>query len=95
MYHHAYRLRHDLELNDLETFITRRSVIDHGAMMAFGLLSSLLAVAMPLRMAGLSGMVYWLVPVYFTVTGMTLGRQQRRLAEGSGLPTPAKKHAKA
>jgi len=92
MYRHAHGRRKDLELNEVETFITWRSIIDHTAMMCFGLLSSALAITLPLGKAGLSGMVYWLIPVYFTVAGTTFGRRERRMIEGSKAAS-AKKHA--
>jgi hypothetical protein len=97
LYIDAYRRRRDLQLDELETFITRRSIYDHAAMMIFGLLSSMLAVTLPLSLVGLSGMVYWLIPVYFTIGGVTLGKRQKLLAEKHAnaihAPAPSNVHA--
>jgi uncharacterized membrane protein len=80
LYTYAYRRRQELQLNDSEVFLTRRSIVDHSAMMASGIVSTVLAVSLPSNLVGLSGMVYWLIPVYFTVARMTFGRSERATA---------------
>jgi uncharacterized membrane protein len=81
MYRYAYKRRAELELNEVEVFMTRRSILDHAAMTGIGVFASALALLLPEHIAGLSGMSYWLVPVYYTVSGFTLGSRERRLAE--------------
>jgi uncharacterized membrane protein len=81
LYLYAYRRRHELGLNEVETYITKRSIIDHAAIMVLGLLSTILAFALPSRIAGLSGMLYWLIPVYFSINGSIMGNRTRRLGE--------------
>ena len=81
LYLYAYRRRHELGLNEVETYITKRSIIDHAAIMVLGLLSTILAFTLPSRIAGLSGMLYWLIPVYFSINGSIMGNRTRRLGE--------------
>ena len=81
LYLHAYNKRMDLELNEIEVFITRHAIIDHSAILAIALLSTLLALILPTGIAGLSGMLYWLIPVYFTIGGMIMGKKHRQLVE--------------
>jgi multisubunit Na+/H+ antiporter MnhB subunit len=89
MYRYAYKRKNELELDEVEAFMTRHSIIDHAALMSIGLLSSLLAVILPLRVSGTSGFVYWLIPVYYTIAGMTIGKRERLLAQSRS------KHARA
>lgn len=79
MYVHAWRLRTALALNEVETFITKRSMIDCFAMVGFGLLCALLASILPPGRAGLSGFIFALIGVYFTVSGTVMGKKQNRL----------------
>ncbi len=95
MFRYAYRHRDALELDEIEKFLTWRSMINHMAMMSFGLLSSILAVILPYRIAGLSGMIYWLIPIYFVVAETTFGRRQKRLVEGPAKAIARKEQAKA
>ncbi len=83
LYMHAYKRRDDLALDEVEIFLTKHAIIDHVALVLFGILSTILAFTLPLRIAGLSGMIYWLVPVYFTIGGMTMGKHQRMLVQKS------------
>jgi len=79
MYVHAWRLRTALALNEVEMFITRRSMIDCFAMVAFGLVCALLASVLPPHRAGLSGFIFALIGVYFTVSGSILGKREQRI----------------
>src|SRR3954464_10205244 len=65
LYIHAYRLREALHLNELEVFLTRRSIYQNFAMACFGLGSAALA-SMLGRNAGLAGFVYMFISVYYT-----------------------------
>ena len=94
MYRYAYNRRQELELDAIEVFMTQRSILDHLAMMSIGLLSTVLALTLPVSIAGLSGMTYWLIPFYYTAAGMTLGRRERRMTSDSSKAV-GKKHAKA
>jgi len=84
LYLHAWRRRDELALNDLERLKTRRSLIDHVAMTTVGLVSAVLALVWPARWIGFAGYFYFVVGVYFTIAGFTLGRRERRAAALAG-----------
>jgi uncharacterized membrane protein len=75
MYAHAYRLRDELELNEVERLDTRESIYDNLAMAAFGLLSILLANSPLLRFAG---PVYFLIAIPKTLIPWIMGSKRRR-----------------
>ena len=81
LYLHAYRRRHALELNELETFDTR-SWFQENALMAFvGLLSVGIALTRNPRYMMFAGMSYWLIaPIQF-VHGSMRGKRRRRLEQ--------------
>jgi uncharacterized membrane protein len=79
LYVHAYQLREEMHLNELEAFLTKRSIYQNFAMVCFGLTSALLAASLGHR-AGLAGFVYMFIGVYFTVEGMVMGKQETALA---------------
>lgn len=81
MYVHAWRLRNALELNEVEMYITRRSLVDNLAMVGFGLLCALLAWMLPPHRAGLAGFVFAFIGIYFTVAGRIMGARQRQIYE--------------
>lgn len=81
LYHHAYRRRRALQLNELETFDTRSMIQDNALNAAVGLLSVVIALAGGPRYTLFAGMAYWLIaPVQF-IHGSLRGRRRRRLAE--------------
>src|SRR4051794_12342506 len=59
MYVNAYRKRSSLELNSIECFRTRQSMIDNFAMSLFGLTSAALAAFLPRGKGGLAGWIYF------------------------------------
>jgi len=73
----AWSRREQLELNPVEQIVTQQSFWENVAMTAIGLLSVVLALVMPLNLAGLSGFVYFLIPVFFTFAGTHFGRRIR------------------
>jgi uncharacterized membrane protein len=77
LYLHAWRVRDQLGLNEMETLRTRRGLWDHSAMTFMGLTSALLALALPLRMVGLAGWFYSLLGLYFTFSGKFFGKRER------------------
>jgi uncharacterized membrane protein len=79
LYAYAYRHRAELELDQIETLKTRRSLIDHAAMMSIGLLSMVLAVVLPADLAGIPGLTFFLIPVYFSFSGSYFGKRLRKL----------------
>lgn len=83
LYIHAWRKREELMLTSLERVKTRRSLIDHSAMVIVGLTSALLAWLLPLRWIGMAGYFYFVIAVYYTIAGRVLGRRERLVAQSA------------
>jgi uncharacterized membrane protein len=81
LYHNAYRLRTALELNELETFRTKHSLIDNLSMCGIGLISAVIAVVLPRNMAGLAGYAYFFIGIYYWISGNVAGTRERKLKE--------------
>ena len=81
LFWHAYRKREALELNDLERFDTRQSMIEGGLNCGIAMLSLLVVIVGGAQRAGLAGMTYMLTPVVMTVNGRLMGRRRRKLQE--------------
>lgn len=80
LYVHAWRLRALLQLTPLEAMRTQMSLLDQLLMVAVGLLSTLLSRTVPDRYLAMAGLIYFLVPVYFTIAGSISSRRERQLA---------------
>jgi len=74
LYWNAWRQREALELNQLERFLTRSSMVEYGSMGCVGLLAIAVAVLAPRGYSGFSGFVYMLL----SVVGQIHGRWERR-----------------
>lgn len=81
LYWHAYRKRDELELNELERFDTRESMLENALNCSIGGLSMLVLLIGGAARAPLAGIVYMLTPVVMTVNGMTMGSRRRRLEQ--------------
>jgi uncharacterized membrane protein len=79
LYWHAYRKRAELELNELERFDTRESILESVLNCGIALLSMLVLLVGGAMRASLAGLVYFLTPVVMTLNGMTMGRRRRLL----------------
>ena len=77
MYHHAYRLRRELELDPLEVLETRKTMQESAGMACIGLASFLVAFRNP----AIAGWMYFLIGVFFAVHGTIMGKRKRRLIE--------------
>jgi uncharacterized membrane protein len=77
LYLYAWSKGAALALSPLELGRTRRSLLNHAAMVVIGLLSILLALILPLNRVGLAGNFYFIIPVYFTIAGMVFGRLEK------------------
>src|ERR1700684_4436715 len=75
LYLHAWRIRAQLELTQLEAMRTQVSLLGALAMVLIALLSTALARAMPDRYVGIAGYIYCILPVYFTLAGSIAGRR--------------------
>ena len=79
LYHHAYRRRRDLGLNELETFDTRTLTQENVLNVAVGLLSVTAAATAGPRYALFSGFIYWLIAPAQFIHGHARGRRRKRL----------------
>jgi Endosomal/lysosomal potassium channel TMEM175 len=81
MYVHAFRLRRELELNVVEEHITRREIINHAAMVCFGVGSAGLAAILPARISGIAGWLFAGIGIYHWIACSIMGKKQRILCE--------------
>jgi uncharacterized membrane protein len=79
LYVHAYRKRGELELNLVEAFDTKASIVGHLLAAAIGAVSIVIALTVPPRMVGLAGYTYFLFGPVMAVYGTVAGRRRRRL----------------
>jgi len=88
LYLHAWRMRKELALDEVECLKTRHSLIDNLAMVIVGLSSAALALSLPPRWVGLAGYFYFVIGVYFTVAGSVFGKRRRLLKGTRGAAAP-------
>src|SRR6266404_967223 len=81
LYAYAYRKRAELDLNEYETLITRKSMIDHTAMAVLGILIAIIAKLLPPNIAAGAGYLYMLIGVYHTIAGAIYGKKARLALE--------------
>jgi uncharacterized membrane protein len=79
LYRNALRKREELELTPLEIFDTRTSMMESGFQLFVGLLCAVVAGALPSRMGGLSGYLFFLLPIGMTIIGTRRGSARRKL----------------
>jgi uncharacterized membrane protein len=77
LYAYAYRKRADLDLNEYETLVTRKSLVDHIAMAALGVLIAIIAKLLPPNLAGGAGYLYALIGVYHGVSGTIYSKKEK------------------
>ncbi len=81
MYAHAYKLRHQLGLNEVEALETKLAIRENLIMASVGALSFVLALKYP----GLAGWSYFLLAPFLSIHGVVYGKRVRLLAEKQGL----------
>lgn len=81
LYHYAYRLRAELELNEYEAARTLHAVLFQLGFAAVGVLVIVAALALPLNIAGYSGLIYSLNGVLGFGLGTYLGKRERAALE--------------
>ncbi len=74
LYWNGWKRRKELDLNPLERTLAKHYILDSAGMAVIGRLSCALALALPLRLLGVSGLAYVLISVFKTVHG----RRERR-----------------
>ena len=79
LFWHSYRKREALELNELEQFDTRESILESALNCGIAVVSLLvLAIGGPGR-SGLAGMTYMLTPIVMTLNGRIMGGRRKKL----------------
>ena len=81
LYHYAYGLRKELDLNEYESLRTRHEGYHQLAMVALGLIVSTTAMLLPTNLAGLAGYLYGLIGVYYWVAETIYGKKERLALE--------------
>ncbi len=81
LYGYAYRNRAELDLNEYETLVTRKSVIDHTAMAFLGTVIAIIAKLLPPNLAGGAGYLFSLIGVYHGVAGSIFGKKEKLALE--------------
>lgn len=79
LHRHAWNLREDLELSEVERFDTRASIQENALMAAIPLLSAAFAAVAPPNILGLGGPIYFLYLPLLTLQGMRQGRARKKL----------------
>ncbi len=79
LYWHAYRQRHALDLNELETFDTREKIEGSSINVIVGVVSILTAYFGGTRYAPLAGLSYLLLAPALTIHGFISGRNRRKV----------------
>jgi transmembrane protein TMEM174 (potassium channel) len=79
LYRNALKNRAELDLNALEVFDTRTSMMEAGFSSAVGILCAVTAQLLPTRMAGWSGFLFFLLPLGMTIIGHRRGDGRRKL----------------
>jgi uncharacterized membrane protein len=79
LYQHAWGLRGELELNEIERFDTRASIHENLLMAAIPLLSAGFAAVAPANILGLGAPIYFLYLPLLTIQGMRQGRARKKL----------------
>jgi hypothetical protein len=89
LYEHVWRLRGALQLDELEMLRTAQSRAAHFSYATVGVLVALAAVLLPTRLAGSSGLLFFLNGVIATWLGMHYGKRGRALLAAQTTPGTA------
>lgn len=79
LFWHAYRKREALELNELERFDTRETMLESALNCGIAIVSLLVLVIGGVGRAGLAGMAYMLTPIVMTLHGKIMGGRRKKL----------------
>ncbi len=77
MYRHAWRLRDELGLNEVERIDTLESVYDNFITAGFGITSAILGFLLPPRLVGLAGLLYFLIFIPKSLIPARMGARRR------------------
>ncbi len=77
MYRHAWKLRDELQLNEVERIDTLESVYDNLSTAAFGVACAILGFLLPARLVGLAGLLYFLIFIPKSLIPARMGARRR------------------
>jgi uncharacterized membrane protein len=89
LYRHAWGMRDAFDLSEIELLKTRHSMVDHVAMVTIGSVSALLAFSLPANLVGIAGYFYFVIGIYYTVSGILFGKRYQLLAKAATEQLPA------
>ena len=75
LYHHAWKKRDELQLNEVEVIDTLESVYDNFFMGVFGIISIALAHS---RLVGIAGPIYFFIAIPKTIVPWVMGIKRRK-----------------
>ena len=78
LYHHAYRKRDELKLNEYEALCTRNAMIHFGGFAGIAALVALAALVLPVRYVSYAGLLFCLNAAWGWIAGSVFGKQARR-----------------
>ena len=81
MYWRAWQKRDELQLNEVEQVDTLSSIWDNGAMAFFGVLSIVLANALPLQLAMIAGFIYTFIAIPKSLIPHFMNKRRREAEE--------------
>jgi uncharacterized membrane protein len=81
LFYHAYRKREALNLNELERFDTRDSILESALNCGIAVFSLMIMLIGGASRAGLAGVAYMLTPVVMTIHGMIMGKRRKQLEQ--------------
>ena len=79
LYCNALRQKRQLELNRLEVFDTYSSMMESALQSGLGVLCAIVAAIVPLRFAGFSGFLFFLIAPGMSIIGAVRGKARRML----------------
>jgi uncharacterized membrane protein len=84
---HAWQRRDALGLNLVECLKTKQALFHQQAMVLVGLAGVCMAEFVPTAWVGLTGMFYFVIPLYYLVCNKIFNEQRRRIAQQSAAET--------
>ena len=95
MYMHAWRLRDELELNELERYDTHTNMIMYASYVVIGAISASMGALLEGPAVRWAGMMYWLLGPVSAVIGYRRGSGRQRLQVAIAQTTPNTMHTDA
>jgi uncharacterized membrane protein len=83
MHAHAWRLREQLSLDELERWMTLETIAQHSVLAGFGILSVVIARAVDPRYIAYAGWCFFLIPIPLTIIGTWFGNRIGPLQRGA------------